>query len=207
MSAPIRAALFDLGKVLVDFDWPRSVERMAQEFALPDGRDLGLWLQLRDGDCERYGRGQMDDLTFLAALQRRFDPGRRLPTQRLRELWCDMFEPIPGAFAVVETLRTSLHVGLVSNTNAMHFEWLDRQYGIRARFAALTLSHEVAACKPEPEIYAHALRTAGCKPEEAVFVDDLPENVEAARELGLHGIVFVSVPRLREELTAFGLFV
>lgn len=207
MSAPIRAALFDLGKVLVDFDWPGSVERMAREFGLADGRDLGAWLQLPGGECDLYGRGRLDDVTFLACLQRRFDAQRRVPNERLRELWCDMFEPIPGAFAIVERLRSSLHVGLVSNTNAMHFEWLDSKFGLRERFAALTLSHEVAACKPEAEIYTHALRAARCQPQETVFVDDLPENVEAARELGLHGIVFVSVPRLRQELAPLGLHV
>lgn len=204
MSLSIRAALFDLGKVLVDFDWPLSVERMAREFGMADGHDVGAWLQQRGGECELYGRGQLDDAAFLTALQRRFDPQLRVSKARLRELWCDMFEPIPGAFAIVETLRPSLHVGLLSNTNAMHFEWLDSKFQLRQRFASLTLSHEVHACKPEPQIYAQALRAARCQPQEAIFVDDLPENVEAARELGLHGIVFVSVPELRQELALLG---
>lgn len=207
MSGPIQAVLFDLGKVLVDYDWTHTLERIARELGSCDSAALREWLEASGGVCEQYGRGRIEGDAFLEAMQRRFDAKRQSTSTRLRTLWCDMFLPMPGALDVVDALRGSVHLGLVSNTNAMHFEWLDQRLRLRSRFDGLTLSHHVGSLKPEPAIYEHALAAAACDPTQAVFVDDLPENVAAACTLGLHGIVFVSVPRLRADLAASGLLV
>ena len=207
MSGRTQAVLFDLGKVLVDYDWMHTVDRIAREFGANDSSALREWLEASGGACEQYGRGRIEDDAFLEAMQRRFDATRQSTPTRLRALWCDMFQPMPGALEVVDALRGSVHLGLVSNTNAMHFEWLDRRLRLRSRFDGLTLSHRIGSLKPEPAMYEHALAAAACDPVQAVFVDDLPENVAAACKLGLHGIVFVSVPRLRADLAASGLLV
>ena len=54
--------------------------------------------------------------------------------------------------------------------------------------------------KPEPAAYRIILERTGVRPEEALFIDDDPENVEAARSVGMAGILFLTVPKLRKEL-------
>jgi putative hydrolase of the HAD superfamily len=69
----------------------------------------------------------------------------------------------------------------------------------------LTLSFEVGAVKPEPEIYLRCLESLGVEPAEALFVDDRRVNVEAARALGIDAVVFEGEDALAAELEARGL--
>ena len=67
-------------------------------------------------------------------------------------------------------------------------------------FDALVISAEVGIMKPEPEIYQLALDKLGVSAREAAFVDDTPLNVEAARALGMHGILFREPVRALSDL-------
>jgi putative hydrolase of the HAD superfamily len=90
---------------------------------------------------------------------------------------------------------------LLSNTNDLHSRKFRVQFAEPlALFKHLVLSHEVGQRKPLPEVYGHAVKLAGCAPRELLFVDDMPENVAAARAAGWNGIVFTSVDELRRNL-------
>jgi putative hydrolase of the HAD superfamily len=78
------------------------------------------------------------------------------------------------------------------------FDWL-------ARFDVLVWSYQLGMAKPEPAIYQHTLRELGVEPGEALFIDDRLVNIEAARALGMQGILFSTVERLRADLIANGL--
>ncbi len=77
------------------------------------------------------------------------------------------------------------------------FDWLDG-------LACTTLSFQVGRIKPEPEIYLECLVALGVQPGEALFVDDRPVNVEAARRLGIQAVVFESADALAVELGRAG---
>jgi len=70
---------------------------------------------------------------------------------------------------------------------------------------SLTLSFEVGAVKPEPEIYLTCLSALGVDPAEALFVDDRRENVYAAAALGMRALVFEGEDRLGADLEQLGL--
>ncbi|MGB0050633.1 MAG: HAD-IA family hydrolase, partial [Terracidiphilus sp.] len=59
--------------------------------------------------------------------------------------------------------------------------------------------------KPDPAIYRHVLEKLGTRPEETLFIDDRKANVDAAVAIGMKGIVFTDVERLRADLIAVGL--
>lgn len=65
-------------------------------------------------------------------------------------------------------------------------------------------SFELGLIKPEKEIYEHVLKKIGNKPEECVFIDDKPENIEAAEKLGIHGILFKNKEQLEKDLKKLG---
>ena len=72
-------------------------------------------------------------------------------------------------------------------------------------FDAIVVSGEERLVKPDPAIFAVALDRFGLAPGEGLFVDDRPENVEAAEKAGLAGHVFTAAAPLRAELECYGL--
>jgi putative hydrolase of the HAD superfamily len=116
-----------------------------------------------------------------------------------------MFTPNNQVCALVPALRPRYRLVLLSNTNELHAAHYRQQFAATlAHFDALVLSHEVRMRKPCAEIYAHCLEIAGSTPRECLFIDDLPENIEAARACGWQGIVYHRGLDLRRELHKFG---
>lgn len=202
------ALLFDLGRVLVGYDWRDSLRHLATRVSADRdpvrAEDVVAWMLGPEGPHDDYCRGRIDDRQLLDAIHERFDPRRRLDDAWIVDLWCDMFEPWPEALAVVDSLRGRVPLGLVSNTNSLHFEHLDARLALRERFDHLSLSHEVGALKPHPALYRDALGALDVPAASAWFTDDLPENVEGARALGLRAERFTNVPQLRRQLRHLG---
>jgi len=89
----------------------------------------------------------------------------------------------------LRSLRPRYKTGLISNAFSGLRQWMIDQK-IADAFDDITFSAEVGAAKPDPLIYQQALEKLGVRPEEAVFVDDVSHNVEAAKVLGMHGVIF-----------------
>lgn len=89
----------------------------------------------------------------------------------------------------LRSLRPRIKVGLISNAWSGLRTWIKDQK-FEDAFDHLIISAEVGIAKPDPRIYLYALEKLGCQPENAVFVDDMAGNVEAARALGMQGILF-----------------
>jgi putative hydrolase of the HAD superfamily len=79
-----------------------------------------------------------------------------------------------------------------------HLPWLDE-------FDVKVWSYALKIAKPDPAIYQHTLAALGLQADEALFVDDLLVNIEAARAVGLQAAQYVSPAQLRDELLALGL--
>lgn len=211
MSAPHerpRALLFDLGRVLVGYDWHEALRRLAARVD-PTGervaaQEVATWMLGPEGPHDAYCLGQIDSAGLFAAIHERYDPQHRLDDAWLTHLWCDMFTAMPDALATVDAVKGQAKLALVSNTNALHFDHLEREFGLRRRFDHVSVSHEVGSMKPAPTLYLDALAAVGCSPEQAWFVDDLAVNVEAARALGMRASRFENVALLRSDLRALG---
>ena len=89
----------------------------------------------------------------------------------------------------IRSLRTKVQVGLISNAWSGLRPWIISQKFDDA-FDHMTISAEVGLGKPDERIYLYALDQFNIRPEEAIFVDDVPANIEAANALGMHGILF-----------------
>ena len=196
------ALLFDLGRVLVGYDWNDSLRRLADRLEGVTVDEILDWILDPHGPVDAYDRGEIDDAAFLEALHARFDPDRRFDDAWLAELWCDMFEPWPAALDLVDRVRPQAALALVSNTNPLHFGTLDHRLGLRERFDHVSVSHEVGALKPEPAIFRHALDGLGVDPDRAWFTDDLDQNLAGARALGIRTHRFETVDELRRELAS-----
>ena len=205
MSPPrIEALLLDLGNVLVFHDNAKLVRTLAERaHAAPEPLEEALKSELSVMINE--GALRPDELRREVC---RLLGGVDIPMQEFFELWSSHFTLHEAVFPRIEALAKERRAKLVlvSNTNALHWDWLLPRVSVLRHFTACVLSHEVRAAKPKAEIFQAALREAGLvRPERAAFFDDIEAYAVAARGLGIHGRVFTTARMFDEQLRELGL--
>jgi FMN phosphatase YigB (HAD superfamily) len=123
-----------------------------------------------------------------------------------RLLWCDHFTLEKPTAALLKKLTLSHKVYLLSNTNHMHYEFIRERFAFPHQVHGAVLSYRLGLRKPEPAMYLAALKRARVQAHQAVFIDDLAPNVEAARRLGIHALRYTGLDALRRDLAQLGLF-
>ncbi len=195
---------FDLGNVLLRFDHRRACHQLARVTGVSSDR---IWDAVFAGGLESaFERGELSREEFAQALADELD----CPVGDLAGWeWAvaDIFEPMEGMADLVADLhRADLRLGLLSNTNIVHWEFVSENYPWLVEcFERHVLSYRVGTMKPYLAIYEAAERLAGCRPDEIFFVDDRLENVAVARGRGWDAVRFESPEQLRRELTVRGL--
>jgi len=104
----------------------------------------------------------------------------------------------------IDNLKNGARVVAGTNTITPHYD-LHLQKGDYEIFDAVYASHQMGLAKPDPDFYTYILDREGFSPEQAVFVDDVPANVEAAEKLGIHSFVFTNAEKLKKDLNALKL--
>jgi putative hydrolase of the HAD superfamily len=199
----IKAVIFDLGRVLVDV----NVRRLQQFFIEQTGSDdvqQAMRHVMANPVMAQFNTGQIEPRAFYQSLC--IDYRLNLSFEEFTLRWCDIFEPVKGMEGVVETLSKQVTLGLLSNTDPLHWGHVRSHYPIMRYFLRPTLSFEIGVMKPHPEIYAAAAKHVAVMPSECYFVDDLAENVRGARAVGMRALQFEGVDRLCEELKKAGLW-
>ena len=197
-----RTVIFDLGRVLIPFDFARGYRAIAahcpySEDEIP--RRIGSTDLVR-----RFESGQMAPHDFVERLCALLKV--RLPYDEFCRIWSSIFLPetlIPDN--LVAGLHERYRLLLLSNTNAIHFEMVLANYPVLGHFDDYVLSHRVGALKPSPRIYQEAIARAQCAPDEIFFTDDIAEYVVAAREVGMDAVQFQSAGKLQQELRRRGI--
>jgi len=177
----IHAFLFDIGNVLVRFDFSRAVRAVT---ALSDVRDEADALHRIDAVKLGYEDGQISRAEFLHEAFRIL--GYRGTEAQFIAAWQGIFTENEPMTSLVRALRGRFPLYLLSNTNDMHVEGLFRDFPVFAEFTGATYSHEARASKPHRPIYEIACRTHGLEPRTTFFIDDLAANIATARDIGFH---------------------
>ncbi len=175
----IRAFLFDIGNVIVHFDFLIAAKAAVPLSAATDIADV---MRRMDAVKHGYEDGQVPRAEFL---RRSFEAlGFHGTEEQFIAAWQGIFTENKPMTALVNALHGRFPLYLLSNTNDMHVEGLLRDFPIFGRFAGATYSHEAKAVKPDRKIYDIACRTHGLDPRTTFFIDDLEANIATARELG-----------------------
>ena len=196
-----KTVIFDLGRVIVPFDFKRGYARLEPLCDIPAAEIAGRIS--RTGLVPRFESGQIEPKAFVSELSAAL--GLRISYQEFCDIWMSIFLPetlIPEELLV--EIGNTRRLVLLSNTNVIHFEGIRAQYPLLRRFDAFVLSYEVGAMKPLPAIYEKAIEAARCAPEECFFTDDIQEYVEAAKNMGIDAVQFESAAQIREELRRRG---
>ncbi len=197
-----KAILFDLGKVLIDFDFKRGYRELEGICPYP-AAEIPTRLA-PTGLVERFETGLVEPRDFVAEFSRIL--ALNLEYDHFSRIWSSIFTDVLIPEDMLEALAARYRLVLVSNTNALHFEMLRRNYGHLLRhFHHQVLSYEVGAMKPRPEIFRAAVERAGCRPEECFYTDDIAAFVEGARSIGIDAVQFESREQLQREMGARGI--
>ncbi len=197
-----KAILFDLGRVLIHFDFRRGYR--ALEGLCPYAADEIPKRLAGTGLVEQFETGLVEPREFVDQMRRILD--LNVDYDQFCGIWSSIFTETLIPESMLEGLGRRYRLVLVSNTNALHFEMIREAYGHLLRhFDDLILSYEVRAMKPQPEIFQAALEVAGCLPQECFYTDDITAYTEAARRMGIDAVTFVSRQQLEGELRGRGI--
>jgi putative hydrolase of the HAD superfamily len=200
----IKTIIFDLGGVIVPFDFGRAYGRMEELSGLARDEIRARLAAASLGN--RLESGQIEPPAFLDELCALL--GVRIPYDEFRTLWVSIFDPetlIPET--LLEALKTRHRLLVLSNTNSIHFDMVRENYPLLRHFDRFVLSYEVGALKPDPRIYRAAIAHAGCDPGECFFTDDIAQYVEGARAEGIDAVQFTGLEALRSDLRSRGVAV
>ena len=195
----IKTIFFDLGNVIIPFDFKRAYSRLQP---LCDYPATEIPARMRGTDLvSRFESGQIAAEQFVKEFSAVLE--LRINYDEFCDLWTSVFLPEP---LIQDSLLASLGnrypLMILSNTNPIHFHMIRANYPLLRHFDDCVLSYEVGALKPHAEIYEKAIARAGCDAAECFFTDDLLVNVEAAWKHGMDAVQFQSAAQLEEELRA-----
>jgi HAD superfamily hydrolase (TIGR01509 family) len=180
----------------------------------------GVILRGESGASPRLGSARLAEVTWPDRLQRpglgRGDAGPRLRRRRLGSvgslgLTVDERDILRADFFAtdrideelvrfIRRIRPRARVCLISNAWPEIRGLLETQWGLADAFEPLVLSAEVGLAKPDPRIFRLALERAQVEPSQAAFVDDFPENVEAAAALGMRPVLFRTPKQAQDDV-------
>jgi len=206
VALALRAVIFDYGRVLTGPPDPAAYAELLRITGLSADRlDEFYWK-----DRNAYDEGKLTGIGFWRQIAR--DERLELTESEIAELnlW-DARMWTRGDPAMLDwqlaIKERGLLTAIVSNMGDSVHEHMVRELRWLSRFDVLVWSYQLGIAKPDPAIYLYALEKLGTQPAETLFIDDKAENVDAAVALGMKGIIFSNVEKLRADLVESALSV
>lgn len=192
----IKTAIFDLGDVFVNVETGRPVRGLRERFPWISEEKIRE-CAYHSGMTRRFELGQVDGRTFCHYFRKSM--GEDFSYDFFEKTWQEMFTPIREMIDLLPELKKRYRLVVLSNTDALHIEYIEKEYGFLHHFDSQVFSYEVGLLKPDPAIYRIALERSDTAPHEAVYINDKLENVQAAIALGMEGIQYTGFDRFIEE--------
>ena len=203
MTQPsIEVIFFDLGNVILPFDHFQIAEKLSQfsrqkEFQDPK-KIFSYLFDFENGAINSFDLGKVSSQEFFRAIKERLDLS--VSFDEFVPIWCDIFVEDQEVTHLILSLKRKWRLGLLSNTDPLHFNYILSKFPVMRAFDKWILSYEVGFKKPAIQIFRKAMEWASVKPEKILYIDDTKEYVEVAGSLGIQFIHFISASQLKEEL-------
>ena len=201
---PIDAVIFDYGNVLSNPEDPEAQRKLIALTGLerPDF-DHCYWRHRN-----AYNQGHLNGRGYWEKIAS--DGGCSFTLERIEELietdvlmWTSLNEEMLRW--VIALQKANIKTAILSNMCEDCLAYMRRKFEWLGHPQQLTWSCEVGICKPDPAIYLHTCRKLKVAPHQALFLDDMPENIASAAQVGLKAIRFENVEQLRRDLKDRGL--
>ncbi|MDD5201397.1 MAG: HAD family phosphatase [Terrimicrobiaceae bacterium] len=181
----IDAVIFDIGNVLLKFDYLVAARRLMAHNGLGEPPERPRVVAAK----EALEGGRIDRAEFLRLVRPEFS--HTGTDAEFVAMWEDIFEVNEPMVRFAASLAArGMPTYLLSNISCIHHEFIFRRYPVFATFRDGVFSYRAGMLKPEPGIYEIAIAQFGVEPGRALFIDDLAVNVAAAERAGLRGLVY-----------------
>jgi HAD superfamily hydrolase (TIGR01509 family) len=191
------AVVFDLGQVLLRFDYKHFVEKVNRHKAGIGEQFLELYKKNYDVHHD-FEKGLISEKDFISKMLGYLE--HVIDEETFCKYWSDIFSLNKDVITLLPELKKNYKLYLISNTNSIHKKYGYQDYEFLKLFDKLILSHEVKFIKPEEEIYREVGNFSGFPSEEHIFIDDILEYVDAAKSIGWDGIQFTGYDDLVNNL-------
>ncbi len=188
--------VFDLGNVLINFDhnlWVVNLNKI----------ENGIGTKMRDfykknmHIARDYESGKISDNEFIALNLKLLD--YKVSEEEFCRIFSNIFTESNEVTNLLPKLKKNYSLVLLSNTSNIHKKYGWEHYAFLKNFDHFVLSHEIGAIKPDEKIYKAVEDFTNQLPETHIFIDDILENIEAAKKMGWDGIHFTGYSNLVEE--------
>jgi len=199
----ISVIVFDLGNVLLPFDYNKLLTKLEKV-------EGGLGEHFEEIYYSNYEfhrnfeRGKISEEKFIERMLEILN--HKIDSATFCNYYANIFEVNEDVVALLPKLKEKYKLIILSNTDPIHTKYGWEHYELLQHFDELILSHEAGAVKPEEEIYRAAEKASGANSEEHLFIDDIEEYVDAAKNLGWDGILFTDYSNLVNELNSRNIF-
>jgi putative hydrolase of the HAD superfamily len=201
-SVNIEAIIFDMGRVLVAIDDTYLVQHLFKGLSTDDLQQLGQ-KTMSDPAMVEFNSGRMASEVFHRRMCGTYDLDLDLDT--FCTTWCGIFHTMEGIEQLVGQLKQRFAIGLLSDTDPIHWNFIKTTWPWIGAIQNPTLSYQVGIMKPAPKIYQTAAANVNTPPKNCLYIDDLQANVDAARDLGMTGIRFENPTQLAHSLNILNL--
>jgi len=195
----IESVIFDWGGVLIDDPRPGLLQYCADVFGMAQEQ----YTPVHDSCLDEFHKGLVSEEAFWQEIARKLSK----PIPEASSLWSEAFRSAYVPKQEMFSLASSLHdkgykTALLSNTELPAVE-IFHELGYDM-FDVLVFSCEEGMMKPDRKIYDLTLERLGSQAEQSVFIDDRPDYIQGAKDVGLHTIHFESIAQVNEKLAKLG---
>jgi glucose-1-phosphatase len=174
----VRALLFDIGNVLVSFDFSLAASRFATQCSLSPEQIIAAISPFKDP----LESGQISDEDFVAQSINAI--GFKGDAAEFRRIWCDIFAINQPMADMLAAMPIDIPAYLLSNTSGLHQRFLFDAFPVFKRFNGGIYSHEARCMKPHAGIFEIAITQLGIDPSQTFYIDDLAPNIDTGKRLG-----------------------
>lgn len=197
-----KAFIFDLGNVLIYFNWDIAREKLNQ--IEPElGERTTKFLAKNRNLIYKFECGKISEDEFLSEIKKNINS--TLTKEKLATIYSDIFWENKELTKLLPILKKNYKLYLLSNTNKIHRKYGWNHYEFLKSFDRLFLSYEIGYAKPDREIYDYVISNIPFEKDEIIYIDDIKEYIETAKKLGWISIQFTSNEKLIMDLKNYGI--
>jgi putative hydrolase of the HAD superfamily len=197
----IRNIIFDFGNVIIDLDFDRCIAEFEKIGFKNVAEKLSSMSAFEDSFLKQFEIGKVSNDKFRDQIRNKIGD-KNLKDESIDYAWNSMLGTIPQErYDLLNELKNKFNLYLLSNTNKIHCDLFTEKFNYSKYFKKEYYSHEIKIRKPNKEAFKLILEEQNIKANETLFIDDLAQNILAAKELGFQ--VFLHNPFKRSIIDFF----
>ena len=200
----MKAIIFDLGNVLIDFDHSIAAARISKHTNKTPQEIYNFFFD--SPLTALFEEGKISEKDFYLEVKKSLD--LKISYEEFLPIWNEIFflsEKNKAVQFLAKALKKKFKIAVLSNINWLHYEYINKNYPVFGIFDYVFLSCELKSKKPDLGIYKVAMETLGVLPQETFYTDDRADLIEESLKLGMKSFIFKDSEKLKKDLASCGI--